>query len=369
MAQADSISTMRRRRSALASRFAITKRQLDEYEESGQVNKSYLEACRQSFDEGWKKLSAVQDELEVLDEGEVARVASLLQDKLEIDIRFIDLFAKLPSTTPPPPPSKTRDSCVKPEPTPIVLPEVRVPQFDGALENWTYFYDTFSSTVDRNENLTPVQKFQYLRSSITGRAARSIQSLELTEANYPIALNTLKEKFNCPLRICMHHWELMRSYPEIKRETPEAIEDFLETITVNLKALEKLGQPVTSDVVLIELLASKLPSSSMRKWQGTLLNQEVPSYHRLMEFLKTRANGNQLLSKAKETKESTPKHPRHRQHLPHGRTYATTSRTPVCPTCDGPHELRHCKVFKAKSAIERLQLVKMASLCTNCLGS
>ena len=244
-----------------------------------------------------------------------------------------------------------------------------MPQFDGALENWTYFYDTFSSTVDRNENLTPVQKFQYLRSSITGRAARSIQSLELTEANYPIALNTLKEKFNCPLRICMHHWELMRSYPEIKRETPEAIEDFLETITVNLKALEKLGQPVTSDVVLIELLASKLPSSSMRKWQGTLLNQEVPSYHRLMEFLKTRANGNQLLSKAKETKESTPKHHRHRQHLPHGRTYATTSRTPVCPTCDGPHELRHCKVFKAKSAIERLQLVKMASLCTNCLGS
>ena len=103
MAQADSISTMRRRRSALASRFAITKRQLDEYEESGQVNKSYLEACRQSFDEGWKKLSAVQDELEVLDEGEVARVASLLQDKLEIDIRFIDLFAKLPATTPPPP--------------------------------------------------------------------------------------------------------------------------------------------------------------------------------------------------------------------------------------------------------------------------
>ena len=367
MAQADSINTLRRRRSALASRFAITKRQLDEYEESGQVNKNYLVACRQSFDEGWKKLSVVQDELEVLDEGEVARAASLLQDKLEIDIRLLDLFDKLPATTPSP--TKTRDSCVKPEPTPIILPEVRAPLFDGTLENWTYFYDTFSSTVDRNENLTKVQKFQYLRSSITGRAARSIQSLELTEANYPIALTTLKEKFNCPLRICMRHWELMRNYPEIKRETPEAIKDLLQTISVNLKALEKLGQPVTSDVVLIELLATKLPSSSMRKWQRTLLNQEVPSYHRLMEFLKTRANRNQLLSKAKETKGSTPKHHRHRQNLPHGQTYTTTSRTLVCPTCDGPHKLRYCKVFKAKSAIERFQLVKMASLCTNCLGS
>lgn len=100
----------------------------------------------------------------------------------------------------------------------------------------------------------------------------------------------------------MRHWELMRSYSEIKKETPETIEDLLETVSINLKALEKLTQRVTSDVVHIELLASKLPSSSMHKWQRTLPNQEVPSYQHLMDFLKTRANGNQLLPKAKETK-------------------------------------------------------------------
>ncbi|XP_068987481.1 uncharacterized protein [Bombus flavifrons] len=288
MAQAESISTLRRRRSALVSRFATTKRQLEEYEESERVDKNYLTACRNSFDENWRKICAVQEELEVLDEGEIARADSLLREHHRIDVQIMDLFDRLPSVTPSP--TKTRDPCVKPETRPITLPEVRLPQFDGALENWTYFYDTFLSTVDRNENLTNVQRFQHLRSSITGRAARSIQSLELTEANYPIALNTLKEKFNCALRICMRHWELLRSYPEIKRETPETIEDLLDTVSVNLKALEKLGQPVTSDIVIIELLASKLPSSSMRKWQRTLPNQDVPSYQHLMEFLKTRAN-------------------------------------------------------------------------------
>ncbi|XP_068987632.1 uncharacterized protein [Bombus flavifrons] len=288
MAQAESISTLRRRRSALVSRFATTKRQLEEYEESERVDKNYLTACRNSFDENWRKICAVQEELEVLDEGEIARADSLLREHHRIDVQIMDLFDRLPSVTPSP--TKTRDPCVKPETRPITLPEVRLPQFDGALENWTYFYDTFLSTVDRNENLTNVQRFQHLRSSVTGRAARSIQSLELTEANYPITLNTLKEKFNCALRICMRHWELLRSYPEIKRETPEAIEDLLETVSVNLKALEKLGQPVTSDIVIIELLASKLPSSSMRKWQRTLPNQDVPSYQHLMEFLKTRAN-------------------------------------------------------------------------------
>lgn len=194
MAQAESISTLRRIRSALASRLAYTRRQLDEYEASGQVNKNVLISCRKSFDENWRRISAVQEELEALDEVEVARTASLSREHQELDIRLLDLFDQIPATTPST--TKTRDTCVKPEPTPITLPEVRLPQFDGALENWTYFYDTFSSTVDSNENLTKVQKFQHLRSSITGRAARSIQSLEHTEANYSIALNTLKEKFN-----------------------------------------------------------------------------------------------------------------------------------------------------------------------------
>ncbi|XP_012239762.1 uncharacterized protein LOC105680605 [Bombus impatiens] len=210
---------------------------------------------------------------------------------------------------------------MKPEPIPIKLSKVRLPEFDGALEDWNYFYDTFSSTEDRNEHLTTVQKFQHLRSSLSGRAARSIQSLELTEVNYSIALNTLKEKFDYHLRICMRHWELMRNYPEIKKKTPEVIEDLLETVNVNLKGVVKLGEPVTSNVVIIELLALKLPSSSMRKWQRTLPSKRMHSYKHLMDFLQTRANGNQLLSKIKETKGSTHKYHRHRQNVPQGRPF------------------------------------------------
>ncbi|XP_033348712.1 uncharacterized protein LOC117232989 [Bombus vosnesenskii] len=364
MAQAESLSTLRRRRGVLDRRLATIRRELDEYEASGKANRIFLASCRSSFDELWRRILEVQEELGVEDEREGARVDSLSQEHRELDMRFRELFEQISATTPST--TTTGETCRKPEPT--TVPEVRVLQFDGALENWTYFYDTFSSIVDRNEGLTNVQKFQHLRSSITGRAAQSIQSLELTEANYPIALDTLKDKFNCPLQICMHHWNLMRNYPEIKKETPEALEDLLKTISVNLKALENLKQPVTSNIAIIELLASKLPSSSLRKWQRTLPRQQVPSYQHLIDFLKTRANGTQLLFKAKESKGSTHKHHSQRTTIPHGRTFATTSRTLVCPTCNGPHELRHCKIFKAKSATKRFQIVRKASLCINCLG-
>ena len=46
---------------------------------------------------------------------------------------------------------------------PLKLTEIRIPTFDGTLDNWQSFYDSFSSTIDRNEQLTPFQKFYHLQ--------------------------------------------------------------------------------------------------------------------------------------------------------------------------------------------------------------
>lgn len=169
-------------------------------------------------------------------------------------------------------------------------------------------------------------------------------------------------------RICMRHWELLRNYPKITEETSEALEDLLETVKVSLEALEKLGEPITSNIALIELPSSKLPSSIIRKWQRTLPSKRMLSYTYLMEFLQTRANDDDIRTKSNKTKRSSHQYPRHRQNLSRGQTFITTNRTLVCPTCHGPHEIKHCKIFKGISATKRYELVKKASLCTNCPG-
>ena len=68
---------------------------------------------------------------------------------------------------------------------------------------------------------------------------RSIQSLAITESNYAITIDVLKEKFDCHRQICMRHWDLIFDYPEITKETLEAIDDLIKTIKINLQALEK----------------------------------------------------------------------------------------------------------------------------------
>ena len=160
-------------------------------------------------------------------------------------------------------------------------------------------------TVDRNKNLTSVQKVQYLETTVTGKAARSTQPLEVTDSNYSIALNVLKETFDYHRRICMRHWELLKHYPKITEETSEAVEDLHEAVKVSLKALDTLGELINSNIVIIDLLSSKLPSSIVRKWQRTLPNRRMPSYIHLMELLQTRANSNDIRTKSNKTNGSS----------------------------------------------------------------
>ncbi|XP_050488681.1 uncharacterized protein LOC126872619 [Bombus huntii] len=210
------------------------------------------------------------------------------------------------------------------EPTSIKLPEIHLPTFDGTIENWHSFYDFFLSTIDRSERLASVQKFHYLRSSLTGKAARSIQSLDITELNYSIAIDVLKEKFDCHRQVCMRHWDLIFDYPKITKETLEAIDDFLETVRVNLQALEKLGEPVTSNVVLIKLFTSKLPSAIIRKWQRTLPDKKMPSYTHLVDFLKTQTNGDKTSSASTVIKGASDQHNRQRPNAPRSYAFTTT---------------------------------------------
>ena len=68
------------------------------------------------------------------------------------------------------------------------LPKLTVPMFRGDLTSWTTFWDSFKSTVHENDAISKVDKFGYLKSLLEGTAARSIQGLTLSEANYNAAI-------------------------------------------------------------------------------------------------------------------------------------------------------------------------------------
>lgn len=67
------------------------------------------------------------------------------------------------------------------------LPKITLPRFNGEITKFRPFWDRFESAVDDNMSLSPVDKFNYLHVLVEGPAARNIQGLQLTEANYKAA--------------------------------------------------------------------------------------------------------------------------------------------------------------------------------------
>lgn len=64
------------------------------------------------------------------------------------------------------------------------LPKINIlPKISGEATRFQAFWDSFESTVDKNPNVSSIDKFNYLNALLKGTAAQSIQELSLSEVN------------------------------------------------------------------------------------------------------------------------------------------------------------------------------------------
>ncbi|XP_076659915.1 uncharacterized protein LOC143363450 [Halictus rubicundus] len=173
----------------------------------------------------------------------------------------------------------------------IKLLEMRLPSFDGNIEDWVAYFDTFTSTIDSNENLTPLQKLHYLRSTLHGKALKCISALNTTDANYYDAIELLKKKYDCPRRIVLKHCDAIRDYPRLVKDTPEVLDDLVDSVNQHLRALKNLGEDFTMcNGFLVSMILSKVSSDTAWLWELTLKDKNMPSYTDLLDFLEKRAS-------------------------------------------------------------------------------
>lgn len=76
----------------------------------------------------------------------------------------------------------------------LKLPAITLPQFTGE-GNWFEFWDKFKGLVHDRTDIAPVTKFSYLMGQLTGIALDVIRELPITDYNYDIAIQLLKQNF------------------------------------------------------------------------------------------------------------------------------------------------------------------------------
>ncbi|GIY69235.1 uncharacterized protein CDAR_53151 [Caerostris darwini] len=76
------------------------------------------------------------------------------------------------------------------------LPEVELYKFGGELRDWLTFWKQFKN-IHENKNLTNCDKFHYLVQStkIKSEARELIESFPTTDENYPLAIESLTERY------------------------------------------------------------------------------------------------------------------------------------------------------------------------------
>ncbi|EPB66843.1 integrase core domain protein [Ancylostoma ceylanicum] len=116
------------------------------------------------------------------------------------------------------------------------LPQIPIPIFTGKKWNWDNFWALFQDNV-HNQDLTELQKFNYLLSSLKGEARQSISRFHVTPGNYAKAVEHLQKRYGNKEGIVM---ELNRSLRHCVARGPSTSDqrqlfDKLSAIAAQLK--------------------------------------------------------------------------------------------------------------------------------------
>ena len=125
------------------------------------------------------------------------------------------------------------------------LPKISLKRFNGDLIKFYPFWESFESTVHNNEQLSAVDKFNYLHSLLDRAAASSIQGLPLTEENYENAVEILKDRLGRKQQIISAHMEELLKLQNCPNENASQFRQIYDKINIQVRGLEALD--VTAD--------------------------------------------------------------------------------------------------------------------------
>ncbi|GFW86796.1 integrase catalytic domain-containing protein [Trichonephila clavipes] len=160
--------------------------------------------------------------------------------------------------------------------TEIKLPTLSLPTFSGVIDEWLTFSDLFQAAVTNNQNLTGAQKLQYLKGVLKGDAQKIVQSLPITDGNFQIAWDLLKERYFHKREILSSLMKKLMNISPITCESHAQILKLVDSTKECVRLLETLDLKVegTADIILMFIIQFKLDSTTRGWWERSLDNEK-----------------------------------------------------------------------------------------------
>lgn len=311
---------------------------------------------------------------------------------------YYPLIANIQTTTSP-------VSNVKTEAAPVAgnhtfhLPSIKLPNFDGKPDHWNNFKILFDSTVHSRDDLALSQKFQLLRTHLSGSALALIANLEINDAAYEQAYKLLCDRFENPrYKLNFHHNKLIKLTPADTLE--ESLNNFATVFLPSMNALKNLKVDL-SDFFLLQCGLSSLPAATRMQFEAQV-NTDVPTVEQLIAFVNNLQRSHEAFHadfdiepvsptpvksiRSPQTANFTPvrtrftrgassSQPRVQKTLiatdpdSSRKNYSNTSNN-ACVFCDSDnHKIYACTEFLLLSVNDRYKHIKRLQRCFGCLGN
>lgn len=253
----------------------------------------------------------------------------------------------------------------------IKLPVAPLPTFDGKFEQWLSFKNAFRNLIDSQSDLSEIDKLHYLKSVLKNETANKIKIFEIDGINYAKAWEVLERAYEVKRILISRYLLSILNLPSLDKESTDGLSKLADDTQQHLASLSALGVTVGHEMV-VHILESKMPKKTLEKWEASLERNEFPSLDLLYEFIYKTAVCVSKRDRSKVTDSEKDKGElaaNKRRNGPSNRTFVLNA-SRNCTVCNAKqHPLYMCDKFKQLSVNKRIEAVKNAKLCYNCLRS
>ena len=219
-----------------------------------------------------------------------------------------------------------------------------------------------------NNEISKVDKFSYLKSLLEGAAAKAIQGLTLSDANYDSAIDLLKERFGKSQAIITAHMEELLKVPNCTSDRSYSLRSVYDKIIIHVRGLESLE--VTSDQygsLLIPIILSKFPSE-IRLRVARESGDDTWDIDELLKIIRQEVEAREASETTHVSMQRLPTHNArsHGSPNPTASSLVTSGNNNIhCVYCNGNHFSASCT--KVVTQNERKERLRKSGRCYNCL--
>ncbi|KAI5747345.1 hypothetical protein M8J77_013703 [Diaphorina citri] len=262
------------------------------------------------------------------------------------------------------------------------LPKIDLVKFSGKIEEYQGFWDNFQSLIDSRPDLDDNVKFHYLKNQLTGDAASLIAGIRITNENYSVAVQILKDEYGSPRLVNTKLFSEIQ-YMRARSGRTNDVHELYRQLEIKLKMLDNQGVNVENEI-LSSTLFKKLPF----KIQQDMVSQKKSDFistQDIRERMRDELRSDRLLKAMNPELCYSPPHSAQKAHTPPVNTYQpprryttealyskTYVRSPngkpyniICAYCGEDHYSDQCPTYATVSQRKE----KLKNNCHICLKS